>query len=239
MAEVVVRGTAREVEREAVSRIIAIAKSALHERPLFSMALAGGSTPREIYRRLAASDELDWSRIQVFWGDERAVPPDDPNSNYRMAREALLDHVAIPPAQVHRMPAERDDLDDAARTYERRLVEVLGSPPRLDLVLLGLGTDAHTASLFPGEAAVREQTRLVLSTPAPVIAPRLTLTPPALNAARHVLFLVTGYEKRQALRRVWDGPREPDVVPAQVVEPPDGDVIWLIDREAAWDERLR
>ncbi len=191
-----------------------------------SLALSGGSTPRPIYRRLA--DELPgrdlWSRIDVFFGDERCVPPDDPASNYRMVKEALLDRVPIDPAQVHRMEGERTDRDAAARTYEAIL------PDRLDLLVLGLGADGHTASLFPGGPALAETRRRVL----PVRGPgaqldRLTITPPVILDARLTCVLVAGGDKADALARAISGPFAPEDTPGQLAR----SGLWLADTAAA------
>ena len=176
--------------------------------------------------------------IHFFWGDERHVPPEHPDSNFGAARAALLDHVPVPPENVHRVPAELPDADAAARIYEDELRRWLapppGQPPRFDLVLLGLGADGHTASLFPGSAALDETERWVV---APWIeklaARRITLTLPVLNAAARVLFLVSGRDKAAALRAVLAGPRRPRELPAQAVAPHDGEVTWIVDREAA------
>jgi 6-phosphogluconolactonase len=191
--------------------------------------LAGGSTPRRLYALLAARNRMDWARVHVYWSDERAVPPDDPASNYRMAREALLDRVPIPPAQVHRIPTELPP-DAAAAAYARTLREAFpASAPHFDVLLLGMGADGHTASLFPGALAIHEETRWVVATEAPV-APhaRITLTPPAL-CADLTLVLATGAEKAEALRAVHRGPWHPDRVPAQLVR----DAVWLVDAAAA------
>jgi 6-phosphogluconolactonase len=161
-----------------------------------SIALAGGGTPRGVYRRLV-SMRVDWAALDVFFGDERCVPPDHPDSNFRMAHEALLGAV---PARVHRMPGETCD----AGGYEATLRAVLGPRPALDLVLLGLGEDGHTASLFPGDPALEESERLVAHVERPD-HPRLTLTLPVLNAARVALFLVAGESKREPLRRLLAG----------------------------------
>ncbi|MFQ5601421.1 MAG: 6-phosphogluconolactonase [Candidatus Krumholzibacteriia bacterium] len=233
MPQIVVLPDSEAVAHEALRRIVAAASRAIEERGSCALVLAGGSTPRRVYQRLAGRSDVDWRRVHLFWGDERAVPPDAPDSNYRMVREALLAHIEIPPSRVHRMPADAEDLDGAARAYEELLRATLGARPTFDLVLLGLGADAHTASLFPGQAAVHEKERLVVATPAPVIAPRLTLTPPALNASRAVLFLVTGEGKREALRRATRSAQGAGEVPARAIRPPDGQVVWLVDRAAA------
>jgi 6-phosphogluconolactonase len=201
----------------------------------FAIALAGGSTPRVLYQLLAAPphrERLEWSRWSVYIGDERAAPPDDPESNYRLARETLLDHVPIPAAQVHRMEAERPDLDAAAAAYSRVLEATLPSPqgaPRLDGVLLGIGTDGHTASLFPGTPAldvVDAWATRGLATYEPY--DRITVTFPLINAAGAVAFLVTGESKRAALAGVVAG-----TVPAARVRPTHGELRWFLDAAAA------
>jgi 6-phosphogluconolactonase len=178
---------------------------------------------------------VDWARVHVFWGDERCVPPDHPESNYRLAREALLDHVPLPPANVHRIPTEQEPVQ-AAADYEQTLRRFFGpgSVPRFDLVLLGLGTDGHTASLFPGTPAVHEYERWVVAHYVSSLpAWRVTLTPAVLNAADQVTFLVAGEEKAGALKQVLAGPYQPDVLPAQVVRPAGGSLLWLVDDAAA------
>ncbi len=191
-----------------------------------SLVLAGGSTPRALYELLASDDyrsRLDWLDLQVWFSDERAVPPGHPDSNYGMARRTLLDLVPVADDAVHRMPAEDVALDAAASRYEATL------PDRFDLVLLGMGPDGHTASLFPGTTALEEDERRVVGTSTPM-GRRMTLTYPALESARHVLFLVLGAEKRAMLQQIRDGAD----VPAARVDPADGDVTWIVDR-AAWD----
>ena len=172
-----------------------------------------------------------WSRVQVLWGDERCVPPDHIESNYRMARETLLDRVPVPAANVHRIHGE-DDPATAAEVYEATLRTLL----RIDLVLLGLGEDGHTASLFPGSAAVHERTRWVMAARASAASLwRITLTPAVINAAAEVLFLVSGGAKAGILRRVLEGPRLPLELPAQAVAPSNGRVRWCVDAAAAAD----
>lgn len=202
-------------------------RSVLESEERCSIALAGGSTPRPVYRRLA--DELPgcehWSRIDVFFGDERCVPPDDPASNYRTAREALLDRVPIAPAQVHRMEGERADRDAAARAYEAIL------PVRLDLLVLGLGADGHTASLFPGAPALAETRRRVLPVRGTPAAPldRLTITPPVILDARLTLVLVAGEDKAEALARAIESQYAPENTPGQLARAG----LWLADSAAA------
>jgi 6-phosphogluconolactonase len=204
-----------------------------------TIALAGGSTPRTLYRALAHGAlraQVPWSRIEFFWGDERHVPPDHPQSNYRMAHETLLSTVPVGPEQIHRIHAEEADAGAAASAYEneiRATVPAEEGPPRFDLILLGLGPDGHTASLFPGSDALSERERLcVANWVAAMNAYRITMTLPLLNAARAVMFIVSGADKaaivRQVVRRDHPGPE----FPAELVHP-DGELLWMLDREAA------
>ena len=212
--------------------IAALAAEAIAARGRFTIALSGGNTPKPVYQRLASA-ALDWTRVHVFFGDERCVPPDDPRSNYHMARAALLDHVAIPAENVHRMRGE-DPPEAAAEAYAADLRTALGEDGRLDLVLLGLGHDGHTASLFPGLAAVTETRRTVMACYVEFVGMwRLTLTPPTINAARRVAFLVAGADKAEVLHRVLQGPRQPVVLPAQAIRPTEQPALWLIDAAAA------
>ncbi len=203
----------------------------------FTLALAGGDTPRVLYRILATEqrDAIPWGQVHLFWGDERYVPPDDPRSNYRLVRDSLLDVLPIPRRNVHPMPTDFPDPRDAARAYERDLRTYFPAPwPRLDLVLLGMGPDGHTASLFPGSPALGEQERWVVDARAPVAPPvRLTLTLPVLNHAASVFFLVAGAEKAEAVRRALAGPRDPQACPAGAVRPADGRLVWWVDERAA------
>lgn len=211
--------------------------------------LAGGSTPRSMYARLAApphASSVDWSRVQVLWGDERCVPPDHEASNYRMACEALLNHVPIPQASVHRIHGE-DDPAEAATVYERVIRRVLRTPSgppreslgaRIDLVLLGLGEDGHTASLFPGHAVMSDNPAWVRAVYVPasvaVAAWRVTLTPVIINATVEVAFLVSGAAKAGIVRQVLEGPRSrPPELPAHLIAPAEGRVRWFLDAAAA------
>lgn len=238
MREVRVFADAAELMQAAAGEIVRAAGQAVAARGRFTWALAGGSTPRDLYRLLASDpfrDRLPWPAIHFFWSDERHVPPDHPESNFRMAREAMLDAVPVPPDNIHRVRAEEPDAQRAAAEHEATLRSFFDlSPdawPRFDLILLGLGKDGHTASLFPGGAAVHERERLVV---APWVeaqrAYRITLTPPVLNHARRALFLVSGEEKAGALHAVIEGEHQPDRYPAQVVE---GNCLWMVDRAAA------
>jgi 6-phosphogluconolactonase len=202
-----------------------------------SLVLAGGSTPRTLYHLLSSQfrDQIPWTKVHVFWGDERYVPLGDPQSNYRMARETLLDHVSCPAGNVHRMPTNLSDADAAARDYEKTLKTYFSEGwPRFDLVLLGLGDEGHTASLFPGSPALEETKRWVVAVRAPAEPPlRLTLTLPALTRAANVYFLVTGSNKAQALHQVLSGLPDPKNYPASGVRLARGTVMWWVDREAA------
>jgi 6-phosphogluconolactonase len=208
----------------AARRIARVIEQSVADRGRASVMLAGGSTPRAVYRQLALIQGLPWEKVDIYFGDERAVPPGDLQSNYRLARESRLDAVPIPPAQVHRMPAERPDREAAADEYARRL------PERLDLVILGLGEDGHTASLFPGSSALKERVRKVLAVVGPK-APvhRLTVTPPVIAAAREKIILVTGAGKAGAVAQALEGPDQPIQCPAQLAR----DGTWVMDRAAA------
>ena len=228
--------------KEAAERCARIAEEAVARAGRFTIALSGGSTPKLLYSLLAAepySTNLPWQQTHLFWGDERAVPPGDHDSNFGMAKAALLDRVPIPTDQVHRMQAERDDLDLVAREYEAEIARSFGvppgaEPPAFDLILLGLGPDGHTASLFPHTEAVREHAHWVVRNHVPKLnSDRVTLTAPILNRAATVLFLVTGADKATALQAVLEGPADPDRLPAQLIRPMSGRLIWLVDRAAA------
>jgi len=213
------------------------AGQAIHEGRSFHVALAGGSTPVEIYRRLTKPPHrgaIPWERIRFYWGDERCVPPDDERSNFRMAREALFEPLGIPPRQVFRMKGEEDPVR-AARSYEDTLRRrVAGRPPRLDLVLLGLGTDGHTASLFPDTAALVQERRLVAANFVPKFPEwRITLTLRAINSARRVIFLVAGAVKAAAAAKILDKQPGYRALPASRVAPRRGTLLWLLDEAAA------
>jgi 6-phosphogluconolactonase len=213
---------------EAAERLADAARSGGH------LVLAGGSTPRAAYER-AASLDIDWSSAMLWFGDERCVPPDHEHSNYRMAREALFDRITGGSPEVERIEGERGPHDGAA-DYERRLREAFGEGlPRFDLVLNGLGPDAHTASLFPGDAALAERERLAVGVDTPGMAPfvsRVTLTLPVMNAARSVLFLVSGEDKAEAVARAFSGAADPSA-PASLVRPDSGTLTLLLDPPAA------
>jgi 6-phosphogluconolactonase len=223
----------------------ALAGAAISARGRFGVAFSGGSTPRAMFRLLSAEPyrtAIGWAKLDVFWSDERAVPPDDPQSNYRMASESLLSQVPVLPDHVHRMPADREPLDAAANEYAAQITNALGAgpsgTPRFDLIMLGMGGDGHTASLFPETEALDERQRLVASNYVPKLdARRMTFTPKLINAAANVLFLVAGQDKSEALKAVIEGPRKPRLFPAQLVAPDDGNLYWYVDEAAA--SRLR
>ncbi len=228
------RGAADEFQRVAEAAVVARGRAAV--------ALAGGSTPRGLYSALAAGTasgrrRIRWAAVHLFFGDERAVPPDHPESNFRMAYETLLGQVPLPPANIHRVGAERP-AGAAAKLYEAELRKWFklerDQRPRFDLVLLGLGADGHTASLFPGTAALREKRRLVtVSQPPQDGLERITLTLPVLNHASEVMFLVSGPAKAPRVRQVLLGPVAGDALPAQRVSPSLGRLVWMLDEAAA------
>ncbi len=228
---------AQALSAEGADRFVRLAAEAIAARGRFDVALSGGSTPRTMHRLLAQPprrDAVDWSRVHLWWGDDRHVPPDDDQSNYRMARETLIEQVPIPPGNVHRMETELPAEECAAR-YEALLREHLaGTWPVLDLIYLGMGPDGHTASLFPETAALNETRRWVVANWVPKLETwRITLSPPALNAARHVVFLIAGPDKAAALSAVLQGPRDTHRYPAQMIHPPHGTLTYLLDQAAA------
>ena len=199
-----------------------------------TVALSGGSTPKVMFELLAQSyrEQVPWADVQFFWSDERHVPPDNPESNYRMANEALLAHVPVAPENIHRVRSENPNAAEAAREYEQTLRDVTKqSWPRLDLILLGVGTDGHTASIFPGSEVLHETKHLVA---APYVEKlktyRITMTLPLINNAASVVFLVSGAEKAQIVKEVLEGGNK---YPAQVVRPAQGELIWMLDKDAA------
>jgi 6-phosphogluconolactonase len=238
-AEIVVVDTPAALAERAAEALVTAAAEAIAARGRFTVALSGGATPRDTYRRLAEApfrERMAWDRVWVFFGDERGVPPDHRESNYGMARAALLSRVPVPEAQVFRIHGEAEDPEAAAADYARAIGETLGlrrgELPRFDLVLLGLGIDGHTASLFPGSPVLREVFRPVAAVHAAAAAvpERLTLTPPVLNAAAMVVFLVAGPEKAKAVKAVL---HDQAPLPAAMIRPADGRLLWILDRAAA------
>lgn len=213
--------------------------AAIDDHDYFAVALSGGSTPRALFELLAAPENaqhIGWSKVHVFWGDERTVPPDHVDSNYRMAKAALLDHVALPSSNVHRISGELEPALAAAE-YEQTLRSYFATragKTRFDLILLGMGEDGHTASLFPDTEALDETERLVAANYVPELSTwRVTLTAPVINDAAHVAFLISGAGKAHILKRVLYGPRQPRVLPSQLIQPVDGELVWLVDKAAA------
>ena len=230
---------ADEVASAAADRFVEVAQAAIAERGRFSVALAGGSTPRRTYELLATSERkgsISWASVHIFFGDERCVPPAHPESNYRMAREAMISLLPIPTENVHRIKGESDPVT-ASRLYEQELRSFFNGAaawPRFDLVLLGMGDDGHTASLFPNTPALDEQQAWVAANRVEKLATfRITLTIPTINHAAHVIFMVTGAGKAKRLSEVIHGPRDPERLPAQMIQPVDGSLTWLVDKAAA------
>jgi 6-phosphogluconolactonase len=224
MTELIVVPTPAELARPAAEWLELEMTRAIIDRGTCALCLAGGRTPEPAYRELASASSIDWKRVDVFFGDERAVPPDHPDSNYLMVYRALLSRVPVPAGQVHRMKAELSDREAAAREYERSL------PPRLDILVLGMGPDGHTASLFPGSAALDERHRMVV----PVVgakppAERLTITPPVIEAARRVAVIAAGEDKAAMVARAIEGPLAPKDVPVQLARRGS----WFLDHAAA------
>jgi 6-phosphogluconolactonase len=227
------------LSHDAAQHIVRIANESIATYGRFTMALSGGTTPRKTYELLGSepySRQINWTLVHIFWGDERCVPPESPDSNYRMAHEALLSKIPIPAVQVHRMLANKPDRDAASQEYVEEMQRVFATDdiPSFDLIQLGMGPEGHTASLFPHQEALHEERRLVMPVSVPKPPPdRLTFTPPLLNAARNTLFLVTGSDKADALHAVLEGSYQPDEYPAQIVRPPNGEVVWMVDTAAA------
>lgn len=232
--------TADALARAAAEAFVSAALAA-RAHGIFRVALSGGSTPRAFHALLAAPplrEQVAWEQVHCYWGDERNVPPDSPESNYRMARETLLDHVPIRSDHVYPVPTTLSDPAATAAAYERLIREHFALAnaelPRFDLIFLGMGPDGHTASLFPHTAALRAQERIVVANSVPQLnTVRFTLTAPAINAAAAVVFVVAGADKATALAAVREGPPDPDTYPSQLIAPARGTLTWLVDRAAA------
>ena len=224
----------------ALARVLASANDAVRARGRFLLALSGGSTPAGLYRamgRTPAVEQLPWRKLELFFVDERCVGPDDPQSNYGMVKHTLLNHAPLAADRVHRIKGELDP-EAAAAVYESEIRESLRLPgvgiPRLDLILLGMGPDGHTASLFPHTAALLLRDSLVTANQIPqLLTNRITLTAPVLNDAREVIFLIAGSDKADALKAVLEGPQNPEQYPAQLIKPRHGRLTWIVDRAAA------
>jgi 6-phosphogluconolactonase len=239
-AEIRVLTTPQELFSAAAEEVVRSATDAINQRGRFTIALSGGSTPKSLFNLLAtnARNTLPWDKMFFFWGDERHVPPSDPDSNYRMANEAMLSKVPVAPGNVFRFPAEDPDAAAVAEAYEKTLRKFfqLGPQdiPKFDLILLGMGPDGHTASLFPGTAALQEKAHLAVANWVEKLKTfRLSLTLPVLNAGRSVMFLVSGTDKASVLHSVLEENVPGDQYPAKLVQPKDGKLIWLLDRASA------
>lgn len=240
--EVRILADADAVCRAAAEEFVGAANEAVKEKGSFTVALSGGSTPKKLYERLATDEALraqvPWDKLHFFFGDERHVSPDDAESNFRMAQEAVFSKAPLKPEQIARIKGEYPDGAKAAREYERVLRDFFklsdAQFPRFDLVLLGMGPEGHTASLFPGTKALYEKKRLAVSNwVGKFYTERITLTAPVFNNAARVIFLVQGEDKAPALKAVLEGPYEPEQLPAQLIQPKNGKLIWLVDRAAA------
>ncbi len=241
-AEIRVLTTPQELFEAAAEEVLRTAKEAVEQRGRFTVALPGGSTPKSLFNLLAtnARTVMPWDRTFFFWGDERHVPPTDPDSNYRMAEETMLSKIPVAAGNVFRIPTENPDAAAAAEAYEMTLRKFFqlepGRVPVFDLILLGMGPDGHTASLFPGSAGLQEKTRLVIANWVDKLkTSRLTLTLPVLNAARCVAFLVSGTDKAAMLKTVLEEDAPAEQYPSKLIRPNNGKLIWLVDRAAASD----
>lgn len=227
------------ISREAANYTMRVAREAIAKRGKFTFALSGGTTPGKMYSLLTSEpyrSQIDWSAVHLFWSDERCVAPEDPQSNYHLAQEVLLNKLNLRPDQIHRVPAERSNRQQAAADYEAEIRKVVGGDrPAFDLIQLGMGPEAHTASLFPHQPSLREEKRLIMPVSVPKPPPdRLTFTPPLLRAARHILFLATGADKAAALHEVLEGADNPEEYPTQgIVKQAKGEVVWMVDTAIA------
>lgn len=239
--EILVVANPDELCLRAAQEFVRLAGEAVRAKGYFSVVLSGGNTPRGLYLTLASDvyrEQVPWSDVHLFWGDERCVLPDHPESNYRMACEALIHRVPIPKENIYRIPSEREDRVRAAMEYEQTLKTFFhlnaGAFPRFDLILLGMGEDGHTASLFPFTSALDETNRFVSSNYVEKLGVyRFTLTVPALNQAREVIFLISGASKAPVLREVLEGDYQPQRLPAQLIQPVNGRLLFIVDRMAA------
>ncbi len=254
--EIVIFSDRAALMRDAARRFVTCARDAIQTNRRFAVALSGGATPRELYALLATPEfvtQIDWTHTHLFWGDERAVPPHHPDSNYRMTHDTLLSKIPVPSQNVHRIRTELPP-EDVAREYENELraffqpqstqglqrknsvpsVFSVADLPNFDLILLGLGSNGHTASLFPHTRVLRETERWVASEYIDAVKMwRITLTAPMINAAKNIVWLVAGADKAETVREVLYGAYRPDDLPAQLIQPTHGQVVWLLDNEAS------
>ena len=244
MANVQIFPDPQHLASAAAEQFVEIAEASVQLRGVFTVALSGGTTPQMLFRLLASEPyrgKVDWKNTHIFWGDERCVPPDNEESNYLKAKQTLLDEIKIPETNIHRIMAELPP-EQAAEDYEEKLLQYFSSiqdetertQAQFDLVLLGMGDDGHTASLFPGTPAIHEETRWVAAQYIDKLAAwRITLTPAILNRAAHIIFLVSGAPKAYALQKILYGAYQPDRYPAQIIDPQHGTLLWMIDEPAA------
>jgi 6-phosphogluconolactonase len=227
----------------AAEHVLLIAKSAIEKRGSFTLALSGGSTPKRLYELLASADrpfkeQIPWYSTSLYWGDERHVPPSHPDSNYRMVDEAMLSKIPIPKENIYRIKAEDPDAERAAKEYEETLYSTIDLKregiPIFDLILLGMGEDGHTASLFPNTSILNEREKLVSSVwVEKLLATRISLTPIVINNASNIIFMVSGRGKAEVLKKVLDGESQPMLLPSQLINPKHGKLMWIVDRATA------
>ena len=241
-SEIIIVEDQQAMSRTAADLFLERADAVLKTRAFCSVVLSGGSTPKELYSLIASApdikDNIEWEKVHFFWGDERHVPPDHPQSNFRMAHDAMLSELALPPENIHRIPSEDAEAHRAARRYEHELTYFFqlknDQYPRFDLIWLGLGADGHTASLFPQSAALTEQRHFVTANRVEKLqSHRITMTLPVLNHARCIIFLVSGAGKAEALKQVLKGGDRARQLPAGLIQPLNGKIYWIIDRAAA------
>lgn len=233
--DIMIPGDPEDTVRFAVEHFFHIAEKAIKEKGFFSVALSGGSTPKAIYREIAKAENkkrLSWNKVLVFWSDERSVPPTDPNSNYRMAMEAGFEELSIPPENVFRMAAE-DNIEENAKAYEANLAEAVPSCS-IDLIMLGMGDDGHTASLFPKTHGLHTNQRLIVANFVPQLDTwRMTMTFDCINAGANIALYVIGKSKAKMVRQAFEHPFDPDILPVQKVGSPAHKALWIMDSEAA------
>jgi len=240
MKELVVCRDVEELNRRTAEQFVRLARESVAATGRFTVALSGGSTPKALYSLLAGQTFqplVPWPRVYFFWGDERCVPPDHPESNYGMARVTMLDKVPVPTENVYPVPTEEGNAQRVAAEYERILSTFFdlneGQQPRFDLILLGMGEDGHTASLFPGTAALQEMGTVTANDIQKLGTHRITLTIPAINQAAHIVFVVSGPSKASVLKEVLEGQYQPTSLPSQSIQPVEGELLFLVDRAAA------
>ena len=241
-SEIIIVEDLKGLSRKAADLFVEQTAAVLKTSPFFSMALSGGSTPESLYSLFTSDpgikDEIAWEKVHIFWGDERHVPPDHPQSNFRMANQVMLAGLPLPRRNIHRVMTEDDDADGVACRYEQEISRFFQLQadqfPRFDLIWLGMGPDGHTASLFPRSAALTEKKRLVAANWVERFqSHRITMTLPVLNHAECIIFLVSGADKAETLKQVLEGESRAQQLPAQLIQPLHGKLYWIVDRAAA------